>query len=194
MTAAKIPRRILWAVQQLSVDPDDDVLEIGCGVGIAASLICSRLANGHLTAIDRSESMIDAARRRNRAYIESGKVSFSATSLAEADFGSRHFNKALAVNVNLFWLKPAVELAILKKALRPRGEICLVFQPPVSSKIEPITEACARSLLQHGFADIRMDIEELQPITVVSIRAKSMLSKGHFSDRATGCSRIQTLH
>jgi ubiquinone/menaquinone biosynthesis C-methylase UbiE len=44
--ADAVPPRLLWAVERLSVEPDDHLLEIGCGSGVAVSLICDRLGDG----------------------------------------------------------------------------------------------------------------------------------------------------
>ena len=166
-----IPERLTWAIEQLAVQPHDEILEIGCGTGVAAALICAQLTTGHLTAIDRSPTMIRAAQKRNQACIESGKAIFLPTSLAE--MRSRHgcFNKALAVNINLFWLQPVSELEVLKQVLKPTGEVCLIFQPPVASKLHGIAEACSHFLLKHGFSDISVDYPALSPMTVVCVRA-----------------------
>jgi ubiquinone/menaquinone biosynthesis C-methylase UbiE len=65
--AAKASDRVVWAVEVLDVAPDDRILEVGCGHGVAVSLICERLDGGHITAVDRSPKMIEMARKRNRA-------------------------------------------------------------------------------------------------------------------------------
>lgn len=75
--------RLLWAVETLAVEPTDHVLEIGCGHGVAVSMICDKLTGGKITGIDRS-----------------AKAVFRATTLDAADLEGARFNKIFAVNVN----------------------------------------------------------------------------------------------
>jgi cyclopropane fatty-acyl-phospholipid synthase-like methyltransferase len=76
MVASRIPERLVWAVDTLQVAPDDRLLEIGCGAGLAVSLVCERLHTGTITAIDQSEAMIRLAQQRNQANIAAGKAVF----------------------------------------------------------------------------------------------------------------------
>ena len=74
--------------------------------GVAATLVCERLEEGHLTAVDRSAKMIQAAPGRNAAYVEAGRAEFLVSSLEDLDLGDRRFDKVFAVRVGLFHRDP----------------------------------------------------------------------------------------
>ncbi len=61
----KIPWRLHWTVERLDLSGDEAILEIGCGRGVAVSLICPLLRSGTITAIDRSAKAVEAAQKRN---------------------------------------------------------------------------------------------------------------------------------
>src|SRR3982750_1859500 len=71
--AGKASERFVWAVDTLEVRPADGLLEVGCGHGVAISLVCERLTMGTITAIDRSPKMIEMATRRNREHVDAGR-------------------------------------------------------------------------------------------------------------------------
>ena len=122
--------RLRRIVDDLDVQPGDRVLEIGCGHGVAAGLVCERLDGGRLTAIDRSPKMIAAAARRNAAYVEAGTAEFLVATLEAAELGDRRFDKILAVRVGLFHREPARARALAERWLAPGGTLRAVFDPP----------------------------------------------------------------
>lgn len=81
-------QRLRSVVDRLDIQPEDQILEIGCGHGVAATFVCERLNGGRLTAIDRSPAMIRAATRRNIAYVEAGVAEFIQGSFEDADLVS----------------------------------------------------------------------------------------------------------
>src|SRR6266545_3463959 len=91
--ASKPSERFVWAVDTLALDPADRVLEVGCGHGVAVSLVCERLTSGRITAIDRSKKMIEMAARRNREHVAGGRAVLKTVALEKADFGDERFDK-----------------------------------------------------------------------------------------------------
>ena len=111
--------RLVWAVEALGIEPDERVLEVGCGHGAAATLVCERLETGRLIAIDRSPKMVAAATKRNREYVDAGRAEFATVRFEGADFGGERFDAILAVHVASFYRDPAPALPIARRLLAP---------------------------------------------------------------------------
>jgi ubiquinone/menaquinone biosynthesis C-methylase UbiE len=115
--------RLRAVVDRLDLKPEHRVLEIGCGHGVAATLVCERLTTGQLTAIDRSAKMIDAAARRNARHVAAGTAEFLVAALEDADLGDRRFDRIFAVRVGLFHREPARARALAERWLAPGGRL-----------------------------------------------------------------------
>ena len=122
--------RLRAIVDGLEIRPGDRVLEIGCGHGVAATMVCERLDGGMLTAIDRSAKMIDAAARRNAAHVEAGRAEFLVATLEAADLGERRFELIFAVRVGLFHREPERARELAKRWLAPKGALHAFFDEP----------------------------------------------------------------
>src|SRR4051794_38485606 len=121
--ASKASERFGWAVDTLALAPADHVLEVGCGHGVAVSLVCERLPSGRITAIDRSSKMIEMAARRNREHVAGGRAVLKTAALENADLGDERFDKIFAFNVAPFWLRPEEALGIVRRHLAPDGAV-----------------------------------------------------------------------
>ena len=106
------------------------MLEIGCGHGVAATLVCERLDGGHLTAIDRSPKMIEAAERRNADHVRAGRAEFLVAELEALDLGARRFDKVFAVRVGLFHVEPERARALAERWVAPGGTVHAFFDAP----------------------------------------------------------------
>ena len=124
--------RLQALVDALALHADDDVLEIGCGHGVAATLVCEQLApgDGRLTAIDRSPKMVEAAARRNAMYVEAGKAEFLEQHLERLDLGDRRFDVVFAVRVGLFHRDPQRARALVEPWFKPTTRLHAFFDPP----------------------------------------------------------------
>jgi SAM-dependent methyltransferase len=172
MATQLLAPRLAWAVDTLGVEPDDHVLEIGCGHGLAAAVVCERLVDGHLIAIDRSLAMIRAANRRNRTHVANGLARFEAVPLARADFGDERFDKIFAVNVSLFAGDSTKELGVIRRHLAPGGTLQLSFQAPVARQTREMQTAVVENLCGYGFRIVESLYEELDPLPAACIVAE----------------------
>jgi SAM-dependent methyltransferase len=147
-----VPERIAWAVELLDVAPADRILELGCGPGVAVSLICERLDGGHITAIDRSATAVQRTQARNADHIAAGRATVEPVELSRFRGEPGWFDKAFAVNVNVFWTSPAdAECVVLARALRPGGTVLLVYGGPRPGEGRDVGPRVATTLERHGF-------------------------------------------
>ena len=167
-----IPDRIAWAIDTMEIAPTDRVLEIGCGNGTAVAVLADRLPDCSIVAIDRSEKMIRSAIQRNREAVSLGRVQFHQASLNEMDAGQPPFDAIFAINVNLFWMEPAVEWSEMKTLLRPDGTVYLFNQPPSASKMQEIADRTSANLTAAGFAVKEVRVSGHHPVPAVCVIAK----------------------
>lgn len=168
----KIAERFLWALETLAVEPTENLLEIGCGHGIAVALVCDNLTSGKIVAIDRSATMIETARRRNSDCVAAGKAEFRTATLDKADFADQSFDKIFAINVNLFWTAQADELVLLRKWLAQGGALYLFYHPPDASKVQQLIDAIPPTLKAHGFSLKEVLSKDLKPAKLICFVAQ----------------------
>jgi trans-aconitate methyltransferase len=170
MAKQQIPPRIVWAVDVMNVQPDDNILEIGCGPGYGAELICERLETGKLFAIDRSESGVDRTKRRCAKYVEAGRLTVRQIDLATLRVPVKRLTKVFAFNVNLFWVRDcADEVALLHERVLPGGAVYLFYDAKQPELVPTIVTKASAALTKAGF---RVAVVEQKAPPVVGLIGK----------------------
>jgi len=169
MSAAS--KRVAWAVDCLDVEADDRLLELGCGHGVAVSLICERLDGGHIVAVDRSPKMTAAALRRNRAHVDAGRATIVTASLHEAHLGGARFDTIFGLHFPpLLRGRRERDLATIRRHLAPEGRLFVLFQPLHEHHVRPAIDQLCADLDAHGF-DARARVDRLDGVLGVGIVA-----------------------
>jgi cyclopropane fatty-acyl-phospholipid synthase-like methyltransferase len=169
--AGKASKRFVWAVDALEVRPGDRLLEVGCGHGVAVSLVCERLRTGTITAIDRSSKMIEMARRRNREHIDAGRAALEAIALEDVDLGDRRFDKVFAFNVAPFWQQPEAALGAVREHLARDGTVSIFWDARHSApgRARELANELADRLRDGGFSVDGVLVEDLRPVPAVCV-------------------------
>jgi SAM-dependent methyltransferase len=170
-----IPDRYRWAVEILDVQPDDMILEIGCGYGHSIPLICEKLTTGHLTAIDRSAKMVAATSLANRQFIDSGRVTLLHQDLLDDQLPASTFDKIFLFNINIFWMDPREELAEIRRLLKPHGRFYIFHQPPPGHELIEFETVLRMNLEKRGFGIVNA-LQNVDP-PVLSVCLISTSSK-----------------
>ncbi len=147
MGPERVPDRIRQAIELVDPQPGEQILEVGCGTGVAAAVIADHLDGGHLVAIDRSATAITRA---------SSRLAGTAVSLVHTALGDfvadRTFDKAFSINVNVFWTGPARdEFRVLNECIRPGGRLYLCYETPHGAKADRIVNSVTEGLTRNGF-------------------------------------------
>jgi SAM-dependent methyltransferase len=161
--------RSRWTIDQLDIQPDDQVLEIGYGPGLAIAHAARRATAGRVVGVDRSEVMRRQAARRNRIGLARGRVSLRVGTIDSIEI-DRPFTKALAVNVFMFWPDPVAVLRRLSDRLAPGATVALTMQPRggvTNADVVAVGERMAAALRSAGFTDIDTRTLPLKPVDAV---------------------------
>ncbi|HYO40633.1 MAG TPA: class I SAM-dependent methyltransferase [Nocardioidaceae bacterium] len=138
------------------LDPPADarLLEVGCGPGAAAELLGARLVRGRLLAVDRSPTAVRRTAARNAVHVEAGRLEVVESSLADLERPAGSVDAAFAVDVNVFWLGPAVrELEVLLELVRAGGWLHLVYGAGPAGA-DRVVDGVTRSLRLAGVLDV----------------------------------------
>jgi ubiquinone/menaquinone biosynthesis C-methylase UbiE len=164
--------RLRWTVDQLDLDPHDRVLEVGCGHGVMVTLLAERLTNGHVTALDRSPTMVAAAEARNEEAVRAGRVAAVCGSFGAVRLDASDVDHVLAVNVAAFARQPEVCLRETARVLRPGGRLWWAFQTPGGAP-DRLVDALTAALRDARFQEVEERQHQLRDgssITLVVAR------------------------
>lgn len=169
--------RNLRTLELLDVRPEDRVLEVGFGPGLAVARAAELALAGKVVGIDHSQLMLRQARRRNVEAIRSGRVELLLSSADALPRFEGRFDKVLAVNVYMFWKDPVSVLSGLRQVMKPGGRIAITLQPrrrgATAGDTRAAGERMGASLRAAGFGEVRTEILEMAPVAAACVLGRA---------------------
>lgn len=142
-----------WVLTLLDVRPDDRVLEVGFGPGIGIQYAAEVTPDGFVAGIDCSDAMVNQARKRNAAALQTGRVELQRGSAVDLPYEDDAFDKAFSINSMQVWPDAGAGLRELHRVLKSGGTVALAFTPharqPSDELVDMLTEA--------GFEEARLE-------------------------------------
>lgn len=112
------------AIEALGVEPDDTVLELGCGHGGGVERLARMTDAALVLGVDHSTTMLAHAARRNVRAIRERRVHFVLGRADALPCRSESFDKILAVHVLYFMGTEVIREA--RRVLRPGGKLSVL--------------------------------------------------------------------
>ena len=168
-----------WVVELLQVQPNDRVLDIGCGPGVTVGLVAERVTSSLVGGIDPSVEMLRQADQRNHAAVRAGRVELRRGEVSELPLADGVFTKGCAVHSLYFWPSIAGGLreihrvlaqdGLLVLAVRMRSNQASVFEPSRYGLIDAQIDEIVATLDDVGFRDTSSQRREIGRETITAI-------------------------
>ena len=175
--SARNGARNRWVVGLLDPRPDDRILEIGFGPGLAIAQMARLVTNGKIVGIDHSEVMVRAASRRNARAVASGRVLLRLGSADDLPSFDEKFDKVLSVNSYAFWKSPADTLSALRSRMKPGALIAIAHQPRHAGATDESALIAGQNIIEQlrraGFREERLEMNTIKPVMVACALARA---------------------
>ena len=156
------------AIGMLDIEPDDHVLDVGCGTGFATEALLERTENVH--GLDQS------AHQLQRAYAKFGKrgpVRFYRGDAERVPFADDAFDVVWSSGSIEYWPNPVDALEEFRRVTKPGGKVLVVGPDyPDNTVFQKVADAIMlfydeeeadRMFAEAGYPDFEHHIQQARP-------------------------------
>jgi SAM-dependent methyltransferase len=111
-------------LEKMSLEPTDNVLDVGCGSGWLSRRIAEKVPQGRVVGMDVSDQMVRVARRTSG---EHHNVLYVTGESGEIPWETNFFTQAISVESAYYWPDPAAGLKEIFRVLRPGGKFWMLI-------------------------------------------------------------------
>lgn len=118
-----------WLIDELNLEPESSVLDIGCGPGVILGLLAEAVPHGRVVGLDPSVTMLRQAAKRNADMLARGVIELLQGEAESLPLDNSSFDVIVALNSMQLWNDPGLGIQECRRVLRPSGLICIGFTP-----------------------------------------------------------------
>ncbi len=135
-----------WALQNVSIEKDATILDVGCGGGRTVYKLARIAAQGKVYGIDYSEESVAASRRTNERLVQAGRVEIRNSSVSTLPFPDNTFDLVTAVETHFFWPDLVADMGEVLRALKPGGKLMIICESYRGMKNEKALEKLSETM------------------------------------------------
>jgi ubiquinone/menaquinone biosynthesis C-methylase UbiE len=117
-----------WGLEQIPVENDYTILDVGCGGGRTVSKLAAIAPLGKVYGIDFSEESVAATKRANAQWIDLGRVEIRQGTVSELPFADGIFNLITAVETHFWWADLPNDMREVLRVLKPGGTLVVIAE------------------------------------------------------------------
>jgi SAM-dependent methyltransferase len=115
---------VLPMLVMMNLQPDEIILDVGCGTGWLCRLLARRVTQGSIVGIDVSDEMI---RRAEAATSHLDPISFTVGGVDAIQQPAGRFTRVVSVESAYYWPQPLEGLKQIRRLLRPGGSFWMLI-------------------------------------------------------------------
>lgn len=139
----------LKAIKLLSPKKEQNILDVGCGLGNAVIEIAKRIKPGTSYGVDITEEMIKKSRLKAKK-INLKNVKFKKANAANLPFKNNFFNGAISSHVAHHFENPQKVFEEIRRTLKPKSKFVLVDTCASSKKIQEFEKKLKKEEKAHN--------------------------------------------
>ncbi|HUM83025.1 MAG TPA: class I SAM-dependent methyltransferase [Lachnospiraceae bacterium] len=117
-----------WALSALEIHKADQVLDIGCGGGIALSKAAGQNPEGRCFGVDISPLSIEEAQNNNREAVAEGRMEFFEAGVSRLPFPDKSLDVIFSIESYYFWTDPENDLQEIRRTLKDGGQLLIALE------------------------------------------------------------------
>jgi ubiquinone/menaquinone biosynthesis C-methylase UbiE len=117
-----------WGLGHVRIEPDWNVLDIGCGGGQTVRSIAAMTPAGRVEGVDYAPASVAVARNTNSELITSGRVTVQQGAVSRLPFPDSSFDLITAVETHYYWPNLQSDLREVRRVLKPQGRFVIIAE------------------------------------------------------------------
>jgi len=117
-----------WGLQQVSIEPDFKILDIGCGGGRTLQKLAAVAKDGLVCGVDYASGSVAVARSKNAQLIKDGRVEIRQGSVSQLPFPNDYFDMATAVETQYYWPDLVNDMKEVRRVLKAGGCFAVIAE------------------------------------------------------------------